>query len=135
MVDRNGESTHENVAQVIEGLVKIIHRAGFVNGEGDGCGVLIYIPRTLWQQRLDNTGVDSSLAFREDFWVAHLLVKRKAEGDSIAAKVADKLSEAGFKTLYLQRGEVFSAAFGPRAATKNRIFGSWRERQWQDVTG
>ena len=57
------------------GLVKMSHRAGMVNGEGDGCGVMLDIPRLWWQRRLDESGIDGGLAWRDDFWVGHLLVR------------------------------------------------------------
>ena len=34
------------------------HRAGFINGEGDGVGIHIDIPTELWKEKLQNAGVD-----------------------------------------------------------------------------
>ena len=33
------------------------HRAGFINGEGDGVGIHIDIPRALWKEKLDKSKV------------------------------------------------------------------------------
>lgn len=123
MINRNGESTHDTIAQVVDGLVKMSHRTGMVSGEGDGCGVLIDIPRALWHSRLEQAGQDGGLAWRDDFWVGHLLIKRDTADDSlIANRIADKLSEAGFKVLFCDRAEVNSDALGPQGREEEPFF-------------
>jgi glutamate synthase (NADPH/NADH) large chain len=40
-VETSGQPTHENVQRIIDALVQMNHRAGFIDGEGDGTGILI----------------------------------------------------------------------------------------------
>ena len=123
IVNRHGEATQANVKQVLDGLVKMSHRAGMVNGEGDGCGVMLDIPRLWWQNRLDESGIDGGLAWRDDFWVGHLLVKKQAVEDSHNIEVVtDTLSETGFKVLYCERAAVNNAALGPQGQAEEPAF-------------
>ena len=50
-VRRDGKPSHQLIQNGFAALQKMLHRAGNVDGEGDGCGVLIDIPRTIWQSR------------------------------------------------------------------------------------
>ena len=45
-------ATKENIDLCIQSLVKMNHRAGFINGEGDGIGIHIDVPKTLWNEKL-----------------------------------------------------------------------------------
>ena len=54
--NKAGRPTHGNLQRTIEALVKMGHRAGEINGEGDGCGVLTDIPRLLWREALEEAG-------------------------------------------------------------------------------
>ena len=49
-VRRDGKATHDVIEKGFIALQKMLHRAGNVDGEGDGCGVMIDIPRLLWQE-------------------------------------------------------------------------------------
>ena len=56
-INTSGRPTHGNVQRTIEALVKMGHRAGEINGEGDGCGILTDIPRLLWEEVLAGAGL------------------------------------------------------------------------------
>ena len=47
-VRKDATPSHEPVALALRNLQKMLHRAGNVDGEGDGCGVLVDIPRKIW---------------------------------------------------------------------------------------
>src|SRR5207244_533598 len=55
-VRRDGRATHELIENGFVALQKMLHRAGNVDGEGDGCGALIDIPRAIWQEEVRNGG-------------------------------------------------------------------------------
>ena len=55
-INKAGKPSHGNVQRTIEALVKMGHRAGEINGEGDGCGILTDIPRILWSEILAGSG-------------------------------------------------------------------------------
>ena len=44
-VRKDATPSHEPIRRAIPALQKMLHRAGNVDGEGDGCGVLLDIPR------------------------------------------------------------------------------------------
>ena len=68
-VRKGGQATHGNVKRTIEALTRMGHRTGYINGEGDGVGVLTDIPRQLWTKWLAESGLRSSLATDRNFWV------------------------------------------------------------------
>jgi len=41
---RKGAPSHGNIKRTLQALEKMGHRSGMVDGEGDGCGVMIDIP-------------------------------------------------------------------------------------------
>ena len=55
-VNKAARPTHGNMQRTIEALVRMGHRAGEINGEGDGCGILTDIPRLLWREILTTAG-------------------------------------------------------------------------------
>ena len=44
-VRKGGQPTHGNVKRTIEALARMGHRTGYIEGEGDGVGILTDIPR------------------------------------------------------------------------------------------
>ncbi|USG64733.1 glutamate synthase-related protein [Brevibacillus ruminantium] len=76
VIEKTGTPTRQNVDETIRSLIQMEHRSGFIDGEGDGCGILTDIPRALWSAYLDQAGLDHGLAFSEQFAVAHLFVPR-----------------------------------------------------------
>ena len=51
-VRKDGKATHDVIEKGFVALQKMLHRAGNVDGEGDGCGVMIDIPRLIWQEEV-----------------------------------------------------------------------------------
>jgi glutamate synthase (NADPH/NADH) large chain len=79
VIEKNGHPSRDNIQKTIDSLVKMEHRSGFINGEGDGCGILTDIPRALWEKKLTDAGKDGKLAYDQRFSVAHIFVPRKLE--------------------------------------------------------
>ena len=77
-INKEARPTHGNVQRTIEALIKMGHRAGEINGEGDGCGVLTDIPRMIWREVLASAGHDPNLAEATGFAVGHLLLPKEA---------------------------------------------------------
>ncbi|MGI8877909.1 MAG: hypothetical protein ACR2G8_04780, partial [Candidatus Limnocylindria bacterium] len=73
------------LALALGGLERMAHRSGQIDGEGDGSGVLVDIPRALWSARLAEDGIAAS-ALHPRFAVAHLFVPADA-GDAVYASV------------------------------------------------
>ena len=55
------------------------HRAGFINGEGDGVGIHIDIPRALWSEKLKLAGANGELAQKEEFVIGHVFINKDAD--------------------------------------------------------
>ncbi|WP_246315706.1 glutamate synthase-related protein [Paenibacillus foliorum] len=91
IVEKDGFPSRDNIRKTIDALVKMEHRSGFINGEGDGCGILTDIPRALWEKKLTDSGLDGKLAYDGRFSVAHIFVPRKL--DISAADMQDGIRE------------------------------------------
>jgi len=76
-INKAGAPSHGNVQRTIEALVKMGHRAGEINGEGDGCGILTDIPRRLWGEILAGQGLAPGLSEHPGFAVGHILLDRE----------------------------------------------------------
>src|SRR5919201_6938892 len=75
-INKAGRPSHGNVQRTIEALIKMGHRAGEINGEGDGCGILTDIPRLIWAEVLAGAGHAPELTSLPGFAVGHLLIDR-----------------------------------------------------------
>ena len=78
-VRKDGKQTHDVIEKGFVALAKMLHRAGNVDGEGDGCGVMVDIPRAIWQEEIRDGGHAPSLALDPVFAVAHIFVSRKRD--------------------------------------------------------
>src|SRR5437868_10586508 len=73
-VKKDGQSSHGNVKRTLEALVRMGHRTGEIEGEGDGAGVQTDIPRAWWGKRLEAAGLRHTLATRAHFTVTHIMI-------------------------------------------------------------
>lgn len=121
-VEKRKIPTRENIFHCIDGLVIMNHRAGFINGEGDGVGIHIDIPRALWKEKLAGAGVDQTLADSENFVVGHVFISRTKDALSIQAELESKLTENNLNIIYSSTEVTNSAALGPIAIQENPVF-------------
>lgn len=100
------------------------HRSGFINGEGDGCGILTDIPRALWEKKLTEAGLDGKLAYDERFSIAHIFVPRKLD-ISVAEMqkgIRELFSQFQVNILLEQENEVDSSVLGPNGRNDEPTF-------------
>jgi len=123
-VRKGGQATHGNVKRTIEALTRMGHRTGYINGEGDGVGVLTDIPRQLWTKWLAQAGLRSSLATSRNFWVAHVMIPSgdRARALNIVDQICRQISEAGLHILIDRRGQVNRQVLGPNAEKNEPVF-------------
>ncbi|MED4782646.1 glutamate synthase-related protein [Brevibacillus choshinensis] len=76
IIEKQGIPTRTNVDETIRSMIQMEHRSGFINGEGDGCGILTDLPRQLWSHYLNEAGLDGTFAHDPRFAVAHVFVPR-----------------------------------------------------------
>ncbi len=78
-VRRDATPSHEPITLALESLQKMLHRAGNVDGEGDGCGLLVDIPTKIWAEEVRQGGHNPALALDDAFAVAHVFVERSQD--------------------------------------------------------
>lgn len=123
-VETSGQPTHENVSRIIDALDQMNHRAGFVDGEGDGTGILVDIPRKIWMKRLMKNGLPGAFVEDEHFGVAHLFVP-KTDSATVAdwkKTVRDLFATKGLTILLDQAGEVDPSVLGPQGTKEEPLF-------------
>ena len=123
-VRKGGQATHGNVKRTIEALTRMGHRTGYINGEGDGVGVLTDIPRQLWTKWLAEAGLRSSLATDRNFWVAHIMIPAhdRARAQYVVDQICRQISEAGLHILIDRPGKVNRLILGPNAEKNEPVF-------------
>lgn len=123
-VERNGIPSYDNVQSIIKALIQMQHRAGFVDGEGDGCGILMDIPRKLWAKKLAHQGRPGALAEDERFAVGHFFIPKdqREQAEHWMDRVRALFREAGVELLFEEAGNVNSKALGPRGREDEPVF-------------
>ncbi|PLT33023.1 glutamate synthase-related protein [Bacillus sp. V5-8f] len=121
-IEKKKIPTRENIFACIDALVRMNHRAGFINGEGDGVGIHIDIPRELWKKKLSAEGIDPEEAEKETFIVGHLFLSRKTDTETMMKEVREKLLQQGLSLLFESDKAYNPSALGPIALQENPIF-------------
>ncbi len=123
VIEKNGHPTQDNILRSIDALIKIEHRSGFIDGEGDGCGILTDIPRTLWSQKLASEDLSSDLAYDDRFAVAHIFIPRKGH-DPVQVKqnIRELFVKYGVSILLEQENAVNSEVLGKNGRADEPIF-------------
>ena len=111
-VRRDATPSHEPITLALESLQKMLHRAGNVDGEGDGCGLLVDIPTKIWAEEVRQGGHNPALALDDAFAVAHVFVERSQDLEKVRHDAREILGGAGFRILAERVGAVDSAALG-----------------------
>ena len=121
-VRRDATPSHEPIERAIPALQKMLHRAGNVDGEGDGCGLLLDIPRKIWAEEVRSGGHDPSLTLDDAFAVAHIFIERSQDREQVRHDARELLGQGGFRILAERVGAVDSTALGPTAREEEPHF-------------
>ena len=122
-VQKDATPSHEPIETALVALGKMLHRAGNVDGEGDGCGVLLDIPRKIWAEEIRSGGHASHLALDPLFAVGHIFIPRKGgNAAELQAQAREIMSRAGLRVLAERENVVDSSALGPTAREEEPIF-------------
>ncbi|PYS81297.1 MAG: glutamate synthase [Acidobacteria bacterium] len=116
-VKKDGLASHGNVKRTLEALVRMGHRTGEIEGEGDGAGLQTDIPRERWAKRLEATGLRGKLSARSQFVVAHLMIphEHRREAEEIKRRALELFEEAVLEVLVSEPARVRPDALGPLA--------------------
>lgn len=114
---RKGSASHGNIRRTLQALEKMGHRSGIVDGEGDGCGVMIDIPRRLWARYLTLANVRGSWANSRRFFVAHFFLPRseKERSHEWLNYLRKLFAQAGIRVLLDRRGKTRGEVLGKNA--------------------
>ena len=121
-VRKDATPSAEPVARALVAMQKMLHRAGNVDGEGDGCGLLVDIPRKIWAEEVRAGGHNPALALDPGFAVAHVFVERSQDLAKVQHDGREILGRAGFRVLAERIGVVESSALGPTAREEEPHF-------------
>ncbi|HEY1853804.1 MAG TPA: glutamate synthase-related protein [Solirubrobacterales bacterium] len=121
-VRKDASPSHEPLELAIPAMQKMLHRAGNVEGEGDGCGLLLDIPRKIWAEDVRSGGHDPSLTLDDAFAVAHVFIERSQDQEKVQHDARELLAEGGFRILAEREGVVDSTALGPTAREEEPVF-------------
>lgn len=123
-VDKQGNSTHDNIVRTIDALRQMGHRSGDINGEGDGCGIMTDIPREIWARRLAELDLSPHLAESKHFFVGHLLLPPLSQSESQDIMIRTKELFHGYKIDFLVErvGKTNDSELGPRARAEAPLF-------------
>jgi glutamate synthase (NADPH) large chain len=121
-VRKDATPSHRSIELAIPALQKMLHRAGNVDGEGDGCGVLLDIPRKIWAEEVRAGGHDPSLTLDGAFAVAHIFIERSQDREKIQHDARELLGRGGFRILAERIGVADSPALGPTAREEEPHF-------------
>jgi len=121
-VRKDATPSRAPVTLALENLQKMLHRAGNVDGEGDGCGVLVDIPRRIWAEEVRAAGANPSLVLDHAFAVAHVFVERSQDLERLQHDAREVLGRGGFRILAERVGKVDSQALGAIAREEEPHF-------------
>ena len=113
-VRKDSTPSHEPIELAIPALQKMLHRAGNVEGEGDGCGLMLDLPRKIWAEEVRVGGHDPALTLDDAFAVAHVFIERSQDVEKIKHDARELLAEGGFRILAEREGKVDTTALGPK---------------------
>jgi glutamate synthase (NADPH) large chain len=125
--------TRKNIFNCINALVTMNHRAGFINGEGDGVGIHIDIPIDLWKEKLLQAGLEPSLVEKEDFAVGHVFISQKANWETTKKELVNKLEKHELELVFETDEVTDPSALGPIAIQENPVF--WQFACLSDKNG
>ena len=98
-------------------LQMMVHRSGSVDGEGDGSGLMVDLPRPTWRRRLEREGARRRRAptTRASPWRTSSSTAPRAASAQVP-RIEEIVAEHGFEVLWSGEGTVDRGALGPRAA-------------------
>lgn len=122
IMEKNNTPTKSNIDLCIQSLVKMNHRAGFINGEGDGIGIHIDLPKKLWKEKLTQNGYDPNLVDHPQFIVGHFFLSKKSDTAILKNHIHSLLQKEQFTIIFEDTTSTNSQALGPIGKQEEPIF-------------
>ncbi|MEH7304693.1 glutamate synthase-related protein [Neobacillus drentensis] len=121
-LEKTKRPTRKNIFDCIDALVTMNHRAGFINGEGDGVGIHTDIPIALWKEKLLQAGQEPTLVEKEEFAVGHVFISQKVNWQTTKQELLNKLEKYDFDVVFETDQVTDASALGPIAIQENPVF-------------
>ncbi|MDZ4579819.1 glutamate synthase-related protein [Bacillus cereus] len=122
VMEKRKIATKENIDLCIQSLVKMNHRAGFINGEGDGIGIHIDIPKTLWNEKLKSSGYNPTIVDHPHFIVGHFFLNKKENITALKDYIRTQLNNKNFTIIFESDDATNSDALGPLGKQEEPLF-------------
>ncbi|KEK21692.1 glutamate synthase-related protein [Bacillus gaemokensis] len=122
VMEKQNIPTKENIDLCIQSLVKMNHRAGFINGEGDGIGVHIDVPKALWKEKLNSSGYNPAIVDHPHFIVGHFFLNKKENLAHLKDSIRTKLNSEDFTIIFESDTVINSDALGPLGKQEEPLF-------------
>ena len=97
-------------------LQKMLHRAGNVDGEGDGCGVMVDIPRRIWAEEVRKGGHAPRSRSTPPSRSARVRRAQRRTSSKVQHDARQLLGRGGMRILAERQDEVDTLALGPDRA-------------------
>ncbi|KAB2380463.1 glutamate synthase-related protein [Bacillus toyonensis] len=114
--------TKENIDLSIQSLIKMNHRAGFINGEGDGIGIHIDVPKVLWNEKLKSSGYNPTIVDHPHFIVGHFFLNKKENIVDLKNYIRTQLNNENFTIIFESDDVINSDALGPLGKQEEPLF-------------
>ncbi|PFN25346.1 glutamate synthase-related protein [Bacillus cereus] len=122
VMEKRKIATKENIDLCIQSLVKMNHRAGFINGEGDGIGIHIDVPKTLWNEKLKSSGYNPTIVDHPHFIVGHFFLNKKEDITALKDYIRTQLNNKNFTIIFESDDVTNSDALGPLGKQEEPLF-------------
>lgn len=122
VIEKNGKASKDNIKKNIAALIKMNHRSGFIDGEGDGSGILTDIPKKLWAETLKNHSLNPAQAYSPLFVVGHIFIERKIDVNQAQAEIRSLFSKHQITILAEQENQVDSSKLGANGKKQEPFF-------------
>ncbi|MDN4527595.1 glutamate synthase-related protein [Fictibacillus fluitans] len=122
VIEKENIPTKKNVDDAISALITMNHRAGFIENEGDGIGINIDIPKSLWKEKLTREGLPYAAVQSDQFTVGHIFIDKNADSLSETSQIKKLFETHGFELLFETTSVTKSEALGPIARGEEPVF-------------
>jgi glutamate synthase (NADPH/NADH) large chain len=111
-IEKEKSPTKRNIDHCIDALISMNHRAGFVEGEGDGAGIHMDLPKELWYSKIAALENASFSPENDCLIIGHFFVHRQANQSSIET-IKQILHEADIQVISIINDSTNPSTLGP----------------------
>lgn len=122
VMEKRNIPTKKNIDLCIQSLVKMNHRAGFINNEGDGIGIHIDLPKALWKEKLMKNGYNPTLVDHPHFIIGHFFLQQKQSAHTLQNDIRSLLQRENVTIIFETSTITNSNVLGPLGKQEEPLF-------------